>query len=713
VTKKTKTLLLSGALGAAALAYACTLTDVTGVVVGQVSIQPPSVTILEGATVQLSAQAQDQLGDPLPVGAVVWSVANPSIVTISSDGLVEALQAGQTQVTATLEGVSATAPVTVTPGPRIATSVTSLSFFGGVGPTPPAAQTVAITNAGGGTLGGLDASVQYPQGGASDWLDVGLSRTTAPANLTVSVLSGSLAQGVYNATISVSSDDARNSPVTISVQLELTLQQPVIAVNPSSLEFEVEEGTAAPEPKIVQITNAGGGVLTGLQALVAPGSWLSADLTSITAPTQLSLTPDPSGLAVGTYDETVLIRSGDALNEGEVDVTLRILPAPVADVGVAKTGPSGASTGDTVVFVVTTTNAGPNPARDVVVVDSLPSGLTFQKASGGASRVGSTLTWTLGTVAAGSTVVDSIWTTAPGQGTFQNVARVSSSSVDPGTGNDRDTHTVQVVPVAANLQVQKTGPATGELGGAIDYSVGVVNGGPNTADNVVLVDSLPAGVEYVSSTGGASVDGRALRWEVGSLEAGEDFSATVTVNVTATGTLINVLRVSSDTFDPVPANNRTTATTSVGALADLAIAKTGPTAAEAGDTIEFVISVVNNGPSAAANVLVLDSLPGGLAFVSGSGSPSNLGSGVIAWSRESIESGASLEFRLRAVASATGTVTNVARLVAGTGDPEPEFRRRGPVGGEDCSRRWRPGRRGAAHLHPRSGERRAGPGLER
>ena len=66
MSTRTKALMAFVALFAAAFAYACTLTDITGVEVGQLTIQPPSATILEGATVQLSVQAQDQLGGSTP-----------------------------------------------------------------------------------------------------------------------------------------------------------------------------------------------------------------------------------------------------------------------------------------------------------------------------------------------------------------------------------------------------------------------------------------------------------------------------------------------------------------------------------------------------------------------------------------------------------------------------------------------------------------------
>ena len=133
-----KALLVVAALGVVSLAYACTLTDVTGVPVGEVNITTAAgapvvqVTIIEGATLQLRAQAKDQLGNNLPIGALEWSVQDPAILSISETGLVQALQAGQTQVRATLEGKSASANVTVEPGPTITVGTSSIDLSGAV-----------------------------------------------------------------------------------------------------------------------------------------------------------------------------------------------------------------------------------------------------------------------------------------------------------------------------------------------------------------------------------------------------------------------------------------------------------------------------------------------------------------------------------------------------------------------------------------------------
>ena len=155
---------------------------------------------------------------------------------------------------------------------------------------------VQITNVGGGELEGLAASVEYQQGQPTDWLNLSLAGTTAPTNLTISVVTAELQEGTYNANVVLTSPTAGNSPVTIPVELRLTLTDPVISLVPVTLEFEVVAGEGPPAAKLVEVTNAGGGELTGLEALVPPGSWLEASLSGTTAPAQLSVEPDPTGL---------------------------------------------------------------------------------------------------------------------------------------------------------------------------------------------------------------------------------------------------------------------------------------------------------------------------------------------------------------------------------------------------------------------------------
>ena len=113
---------------------------------------------------------------------------------------------------------AATQPIGGSPG--ISLSPISLSFSAVQGGASPAAKTVSVTNIGSGTLSGLSASVSYTNG--SGWLSASLNTATAPATLTVTATTGSLAAGTYNATVSVSSGVASNSPQTVAVSFVIS-----------------------------------------------------------------------------------------------------------------------------------------------------------------------------------------------------------------------------------------------------------------------------------------------------------------------------------------------------------------------------------------------------------------------------------------------------------------------------------------------------------
>jgi hypothetical protein len=339
VNTAARVLLLGSTVGVAALAYACTMRDITGVTVGEVVVSPPSATLLEGGTLRFIAQARDVQGVPLPSGGITWSSDDSSLVSVGADGVAEGLQAGQATIWAALEGVRGSATVTVEPGPTIEVTPTLLSFRTSLGGAPPDPKVVQINNTGGGTLAALSASVEYLQGGSTGWLSLSLAGTTAPTNLTVSALSGPLSAGIHTATILVAAQGAKNSPLSIPVQVEVTLDQPIIALAPTTLEFEVERDGPAPAPKTVQVTNVGGGTLSGLEAL-ASGGWLSASLTGTTAPTQLLVEANPAGLAVGNYQGTIVVRSSLAgVPNQSVGVTFRVVTPPSANLGVTKSGP--------------------------------------------------------------------------------------------------------------------------------------------------------------------------------------------------------------------------------------------------------------------------------------------------------------------------------------------------------------------------------------
>jgi hypothetical protein len=109
-------------------------------------------------------------------------------------------------------------------GPTATISLTpaTVTFAATVGGDNPAVQTVAITNTGTGTLGGLSATVTYTSGQPTGWLAAALNQTTAPATLTLTPTLGALAEGTYTAQVAVASTSATNSPRTVNVTFNVT-----------------------------------------------------------------------------------------------------------------------------------------------------------------------------------------------------------------------------------------------------------------------------------------------------------------------------------------------------------------------------------------------------------------------------------------------------------------------------------------------------------
>ena len=92
--------------------------------VASVAISPSSASVAFGATTQLSATTKDASGNKLTGRTVTWSSSSTSIAAVSNSGLVSGVSAGSATISATSEGQTATAQITVTVVPVATTSVT-------------------------------------------------------------------------------------------------------------------------------------------------------------------------------------------------------------------------------------------------------------------------------------------------------------------------------------------------------------------------------------------------------------------------------------------------------------------------------------------------------------------------------------------------------------------------------------------------------------
>lgn len=214
--------------------------------------------------------------------------------------------------------------------PALAVSATSMVFTALTTTTAdPAAQTVAVSNTGGGAITGLTAVVSYTTGQPTGWLTAQLSAAVAPATVSVSARRGTLAVGTYTATVTIASSlTGANKTVSVVLVVQSATTPAALVLSTARAAMTLPLGSQS-ELQAVQVSNAGGGTLAGLSVQVAYAAggvgWLSATLTATTTPAVLSLRATATGLRAGTYTAQVTVTAAGVAAR-TIDVTLSIAP---------------------------------------------------------------------------------------------------------------------------------------------------------------------------------------------------------------------------------------------------------------------------------------------------------------------------------------------------------------------------------------------------
>lgn len=337
---------------------------------------------------------------------------------------------------------------------------------------------------------------------------------------------------------------------------------------------------------------------------------------------------------------------------------------------------ANAVAGDTLTYTMAVDAAGAIDQTNVTVTDEVPSTLSYVTSSttctgpppaltpiatcmavyDSATR---TLTWTIGTIAAGSSVqltfqatVDAIGPNADGSVDGEIIDNTANATSDLDADSDSARTTVSAVPVAGDLTIQKdVDKATAPYGSTLTYTLRAGATGTRNQLGVRVDDILPAEVDYVLGSATcaapctASYDSvsRTITWLVGSIPANTSRNDLTFQAIIKPGTIKPDGSIDGETVDNVAAGSSTTtaspvtddAVTTVPAVAappvppatapDLHLAKVSSPASgtivQHGDRVDYTVTVTNTGNGAATGQTLTDTLPAGLTLVSGSASP--------------------------------------------------------------------------------------------
>ncbi|MBI4786984.1 MAG: DUF11 domain-containing protein [Chloroflexi bacterium] len=458
--------------------------------------------------------------------------------------------------------------------------------------------------------------------------------------------------------------DATPNPVSVGMPLTYTL---VTRNNGPSAATSVTLTDTLPSTVTVGTISSTQGSCGGSSTVVCNlGSMANGAIVTTT----IVVTPTQAGSLINAVIVAASEFDPNVSNNSDTEITTA---NALADLAIGKTAsPSPVNAGATLTYTLNVTNTGPSDAANVTVTDTLPAGVTYGSAGGAGWACGQSsglVTCTRAAFAASATSAITVTVTAPSAGgTITNTATITSATTDPNLANNTASADTTVSSVADLAIAKNDGLSSVTPGTQITYTIVITNAGPSAANGAVVSDTLPAAITSAGWTCAASPGSSCARGSgsgsinttVNLLAGGTaTFTMTATVSASATGTLTNVATVAppAGVTDPNSSNNTASDTDSLTPSADLAIGKTHAGNFTVGVNGTYTLTVTNLGPSTAAGtILVTDTLPSGLTFVSGTGT---------GWTCNAIGQTVSCSNPSNLAPSASSTITLVVGVAQG------------------------------------------------
>ena len=383
---------------------------------------------------------------------------------------------------------------------------------------------------------------------------------------------------------------------------------------------------------------------------------------------------DVGSLAVGQVAEfsfvTLVNKTGNFVNVANVvakeydwnltnnHVNCSITVNSSADVAIMKfVNNTNPNYGDLVEWTLRVFNFGPDDASGVVVRDILPEGLVVVDSLFDG-------VWDVGSLAVGQVAEFSFVTLVNKTGNFVNVANVVAKEYDWNLSNNHANMSIDVassVDLCVKKYVNNTNPDFGEM---IKWSIIVSNNGPDKATNIEVKDILDNGLIFDKSEAtNGNYDVKTGIWSINSLNPKASETLEIYSKVNKIGNISNIVVVNSTEYDWNPSNNRNGSSTNVTKIVDLEIVKlVNNSNPNYKDLVKWTISVKNNGPNGATDVVVNELLPKELKYISSTTTKGYYDSRNGIWTIGNLNKDENLQLEIISQIIATGNITNFVKI---------------------------------------------------
>jgi len=202
-------------------------------------------------------------------------------------------------------------------------TVDTLTFTAQEGGADPATQNFGVIETGA-------ANISYEVAETTDWFSLNKSGGTTPDVVTVSAFVGSLTEATYYDDITVSSIEADNPPLTVTVKFVITGIPAKLYAMPNSIEPAVNQGGPPFAPINIFVSDSFAvGIAYEINENV---DWLNISTFTGTTPDSFLVIADTAvvnSLAPGFYTDSITISSIDADNSPiNVLATLEVIDVP-------------------------------------------------------------------------------------------------------------------------------------------------------------------------------------------------------------------------------------------------------------------------------------------------------------------------------------------------------------------------------------------------